>query len=239
MTYDLGALRDHARDVANGGRAFHGERALRTWSDAACLVQDASPVVAGRDDGRDILKFVVSGLAKPGGWFLLKSVFTGVHRSETTGVCAVFTPTVWGARLMWVPLRSHGGSGLTLALVRGSLVSDWSIDADGQPVLVPRSPVSGVETARNGPEIGQNVSEIGPSPIPAPARDCRIVVRVTPEFMGWSQGLADHLSLNVTQSVIQGLIRLAEGSGYHHKIPTRYVPKNPSRRRSYPRPSYS
>jgi hypothetical protein len=118
-------------------------------------------------------------------------------------------------------------------------MSDWSLDGDGQPVMAPKSPVLAPEIDRNVSGIGQNVSEIGPFVNPAPVRDCRIVLRVTPEFAGWTQGLAEHLSLNVTQSVVQGLIRLAEGSGYHHKIPTRYIPKNPSRRRSYPRPSYS
>jgi hypothetical protein len=118
-------------------------------------------------------------------------------------------------------------------------LSDWSIGADGQPVFTPKSPVLAPEIDQNVSEIDQNVSKIEPFVNPAPVRDCRIVLRVTPEFMGWTQGLAEHLSLNVTQSVIQGLIRLAEGSGYHHKIPTRYIPKNPGRRRSYPRPSYS
>jgi hypothetical protein len=105
--------------------------------------------------------------------------------------------------------------------------------------LAPKPPVSTPKTASNDLEIDQKSSDFDPLPIPAPVRDCRIVLRVTPEFMGWSQGLAEHLSLNITQSVVQGLIRLAEGSGYHHKIPTRYIPKNPGRRRSYPRPSYS
>jgi hypothetical protein len=154
-------------------------------------------------------------------------------------VLAVFTLRGGSARFFGRPLWSPGRFGLTAALVWSSLLSDWSIDSDGQPVLTPKSPVLAPETALNVSEIDQNVSEIDAFVNPAPARDCRIVLRVTPEFMGWTQGLAEHLSLNVTQSVIQGLIRLAEGSGYHHKIPTRYIPKNPGRRRSYRRPSYS
>ena len=63
----------------------------------------------------------------------------------------------------------------------------------------------------------------------------RIVLRCTSEFHGWAQGLADHVSLNVTQLVVQGLIRIAESSGYHHRIPTRYVPQTPGRPK-HPRP---
>jgi hypothetical protein len=118
-------------------------------------------------------------------------------------------------------------------------LTECFIDADGQPVLAPKTPVSTPKMASNGLEIDQNSSDSGPPPIRVSSRGCRIVLRVTPEFAGWTQGLAEHLSLNVTQSVVQGLIRLAELSGYHYKVPTRYVPKTPGRRRSYPRPDRS
>jgi hypothetical protein len=161
---------------------------------------------------------------------------------ESTGakllVCSVWAPTGLPPRVFRPAALVSRAIGLTAALIR-TYILECFIGADGQPILTPKPPVPTPEIAQNGPEIGQIVSDSGPSPIPAPARDCRIVLRVTPEFMGWSQGLAEHCSLNVTQLVVQGLIRLAEGSGYHHKIPTRYVPKNPGRRRSYPRPSYS
>ena len=114
-------------------------------------------------------------------------------------------------------------------------MAEWSIGSDGQPIFTPNPVVLPLETGQNGLEMVQK----GSKTVKIPVAGSRIVVRVTPEFHGWAQGLADHVSLNVTQLVVQGLIRIAEGSGYHHKIPTRYVPRNPSRRRSYPRPSYS
>jgi hypothetical protein len=118
-------------------------------------------------------------------------------------------------------------------------VAEWSIGSDGQPVFTPNPVVLPLETGQKGLETDQNGSNVvGLMGAPL-SPDSRIVLRCTSEFHGWAQGLADHVSLNVTQLVVQGLIRIAEGSGYHHKIPTRYVPKNPSRRRSHPRPSYS
>jgi hypothetical protein len=71
------------------------------------------------------------------------------------------------------------------------------------------------------------------------AGESRLVVRCSSEYHGWVQGLAERLGLNVTQTVAQGLLRLAEASGYHYAMPTRYQPKNRSRRRSHPRPGQS
>ena len=73
-------------------------------------------------------------------------------------------------------------------------MSEWSIGADGQPVLTAKPPVSTPEIAPKGLEIDQIVSDSGPLPVPAPVRGCRIVLRVTPEFAGWAQGLAEHIS---------------------------------------------
>ena len=46
------------------------------------------------------------------------------------------------------------------------------------------------------------------------------MVRCSSEYHGWVQGLAERLGLNVTQTVSQGLLRLAEASGYNYSMPT-------------------
>ena len=61
-------------------------------------------------------------------------------------------------------------------------------------------------------------------------------MRCSSGYHGWVQGLAERLGLNVTQTITQGLLRLAEASGYHYSMPTRYTPKNPGRHRQHPRP---
>jgi hypothetical protein len=100
------------------------------------------------------------------------------------------------------------------------------------------------ETAPFVSETGSNLLEIDPFvspdpglPVPAPAKvpGARLVVRTTPEFMGWVQGLSDHCSINMTQCVVQGLVRMAELSGYHLRVPIRFKGKN-SLRRAYPPP---
>ena len=115
-------------------------------------------------------------------------------------------------------------------------MSERSIGADGNPISGQNSPISGAEIVQNVSEIDRNVLEIDRS-VPGPsAGDSRLVVRCSSGYHGWVQGLAERLGLNVTQTITQGLLRLAEASGYHYSMPTRYTPKNPGRHRQHPRP---
>lgn len=74
-----------------------------------------------------------------------------------------------------------------------------------------------------------------PFPFAGPVGPSRIVLRVTPGAYEWARGLADHCSLNLTDLVWQALMRQADASGFHDRVPTRFIPKNPSRART-PRP---
>ena len=118
-------------------------------------------------------------------------------------------------------------------------MESWSIGADGSPIYGANTlglpPVLG----QKGPEIDQNVSEIEQTGVGSSPGESRLVVRCSCEYHGWVQGLAERLGLNVTQTVAQGLLRLSEASGYNYAMPTRYQPRNPSRRRNHPRPGQS
>jgi hypothetical protein len=116
-------------------------------------------------------------------------------------------------------------------------LDSWSIGAEESLINGSNSPVLGVETVQNGPEIDQNVSKIDQTGLVASADESRLVVRCSSEYHGWVQGLAERLGLNVTQTVSQGLLRLSEASGYNYAMPTRFTPKNPGRRRTHPRPT--
>jgi hypothetical protein len=108
----------------------------------------------------------------------------------------------------------------------------------GEFLVVPEADL-GVESGGNVPESGPFLSETGglvEKGVCSQKPQARIVIRCDPEFVGWVQGLADHCSINVTQCVVQGLIRMSEMTAYHLRVPRRFTPKNPSRRRSYPRP---
>lgn len=108
-------------------------------------------------------------------------------------------------------------------------MAPFALDASGCPVLPLQTPVSAPVSTHFGPEIAY-------PPAMPPEESTRLALRCTPDFHRWACGLADHMSLNLTQAVVQGLIRIAEGSGYHHKIPTRYAPVNPGRSRRRRRP---
>ena len=115
-------------------------------------------------------------------------------------------------------------------------MDSWSIGVDGSPIYGGKSPVLGGETGQKGLEIDQNVSEIEQTGLGSPSAESRLVVRCSSMYHGWVQGLAERLGLNVTQTVSQGLLRLAEGSGYCYTMPIRYIPAKPGRRRIHPRP---
>jgi hypothetical protein len=66
-------------------------------------------------------------------------------------------------------------------------------------------------------------------------RETRLGVRVTPEALAWVQGLADHCSVDCSTLIWQSLLRQAEGSGYHIRIPLRYRRKRANLH--WPRPS--
>jgi hypothetical protein len=166
-----------------------------------------------------------------------------VHPVVTPGGYRVSTERDREARIMSLPDRTGRMIHLNQGLVKGYTVPErgsWSVKPDGSAVWMPEidppSPPFLPEIVPFVPETGPFASDNGSIEPEAAAPEARIVVRCTPGYLKWARGLADHLGgLTLTQTVCQGLIRLAEGSGYHHKIPTRHVPSNPSRRRLVPR----
>jgi hypothetical protein len=116
---------------------------------------------------------------------------------------------------------SGWGSGLSGCFLRTCDLDSRAIGADESLINGPNSPVLGVETGQNGPEIDQNVSKIDQTGLVASGDESRLVVRCSSGYHGWVQGLAERLGLNVTQTVSQGLLRLAEASGYCYSMPTR------------------
>jgi hypothetical protein len=49
-----------------------------------------------------------------------------------------------------------------------------------------------------------------------------LVIRASPEAHLWVKNLADHCSLRLTDLIWQSLLRMAEATGYHAKVPPRY-----------------
>lgn len=118
----------------------------------------------------------------------------------------------------------------------------YDLDSPSDPLdLVPEGTVFDHETGHYLLPTGPFVSETGHSPDSGPPdaalepavglayRLCdvepepRLIVRCTSEYRDWAEGLAAHLGgLTTTQTLCQGLIRLAEASGYSTRIPIRY-----------------
>jgi hypothetical protein len=66
---------------------------------------------------------------------------------------------------------------------------------------------------------------------PAGPGELRIAFRCSADAYAWAAGLADHINLDFSSLIWQGLIRLAENSGYTARVPVRYQPKRGRRRR--------
>jgi hypothetical protein len=90
--------------------------------------------------------------------------------------------------------------------------------------------ISGSEMLVLGLENPVFEARVAPPGYEEVPRSLRLVVRCTPEAYQWVRGLSDFIGLDITATIWQALIRQAEGTGYHTRVPQRYrrKPRTPT-----------
>jgi hypothetical protein len=117
-------------------------------------------------------------------------------------------------------------------------VSDSSANGHSGPDCVSKRLVIAPEIPPFAPGTAPFVPAPPVSDRKPPVSGPRLAVRLAGAAYGWVLGLADHCSLSVTDLVWQALMRQADASGYHHRVPPRIVRKPHPNRREYPNPEY-
>lgn len=113
--------------------------------------------------------------------------------------------------------------------LNGVFLVPWTVDCTGKPVFTaPPVPALDVSTPiRPADPVAFHSRHVDPDP--DEEGETRLVIRCTRPAKGWAQGLADHNAMTVSAVVWQGLLRIAEATGYSCGS---YAPRRwPGRRR--------
>jgi hypothetical protein len=106
-----------------------------------------------------------------------------------------------------------------MIVLNGRFIRAYGMDLDSNGCPLPPTPPITL-AVHTGSDPG--VSELSRSADPCSKR---LVIRVTPQAHAYAHALAAHCSLSLTDLIWQTLYRQADTSGFHHKVPARFVAK--------------